>query len=103
MRVVEMKYLVFVLILIAILAGALWAHKPDIHVHIIAHRVSAGETLWSIAKSYCLNDDPRMAIYEIRKANNLLGPDGPILQPGQIIYVPVKKEGEQCLSRASAR
>ncbi len=46
--------------------------------------VNQGDTLWSIAESYCPNEDPRKVIYEIGQANHL----GEYLLPGEVLIVP---------------
>lgn len=55
-------------------------HKTDLVC------VSRGDTLWSIASTYCGDDDIRETIYKIRKLNNLKSGD---LSEGQSILVPV--------------
>lgn len=48
--------------------------------------VNKGDTLWSIAVKYNINnEDPRKLINEIKKINNL---ETIILQPGQMIKIP---------------
>jgi nucleoid-associated protein YgaU len=37
------------------------------------HRVHSGETLWGIAERAYPGDDPRVAVYRIREANDLPG------------------------------
>jgi LysM repeat protein len=49
--------------------------------------VQPGDTLWSIAHQY-IDGDPRELIYYIQEINNVT----PILQLGQELKIPVKKE-----------
>lgn len=50
--------------------------------------VNSGDTLWSIASTYCSDDqDVREYIYNIEKLNDVQNVD---IQPGQKIIVPVK-------------
>ncbi len=49
--------------------------------------VEKGETLWSIAQKYIVNEkmDPRSLISKIKKLNNL---DSPIIHPGDKLLIP---------------
>ncbi len=48
--------------------------------------IQKGDTLWSIVKSYQLNEiDPRKMISQIKRVNGL---KNAILQPGQTINIP---------------
>jgi len=53
-------------------------------------QVERGQTLWNIAKNYSgYEHDPRKLVYQIKKINNI---DNSILQPGQIIRIPVNNK-----------
>lgn len=47
--------------------------------------VQNGDTLWSLARNYFPNSDPRRAIFEIRKINSL---EDPTIYPGQVLEIP---------------
>lgn len=49
------------------------------------HVVQPGETLWSVATAYYAEQDPREAVWRIRRANGL---DAAALQPGQRLLLP---------------
>ena len=49
------------------------------------HTVNHGETLWSIARHYRPETDPRDVIYEMQEVNGIT----PLIHPGQTIWVPV--------------
>ena len=51
----------------------------------IRHTVNPGETLWSIARHYRPETDPRDVIYEMQEVNGIT----PLIHPGQTIWVPV--------------
>jgi hypothetical protein len=48
------------------------------------------ETLWDIARTYHPERDPREVIFYVRKINGLDDPQGPVLQVGQRVRVPVE-------------
>lgn len=53
----------------------------------ISIEIEAGDTLWQIASDYMPDDmDPRMAVHKLCQINSI---DAEMLQPGQIIKVPV--------------
>jgi LysM repeat protein len=49
--------------------------------------VAPGDTIWSIAKEHNTYSDIRKLVYDIRKLNNIT----PIIQPGQVLKVPVRR------------
>ena len=50
----------------------------------IEHVVSPGETLWSIAKHYRPDADPREIVWEIQQASDTTA----LIRPGQVLLVP---------------
>ena len=54
----------------------------------IEHVVLPGETLWSIAKTYHPDADPREIVWGIQKASGIT----PVIRPGQAIWVPMEVE-----------
>ncbi len=58
----------------------------------ITYTVSQGETLWTIAKKYKLNDqDIRDYIYKVEKINNM---DSAKIYEGQVLKILTYKEAE---------
>lgn len=55
-------------------------------VEVRAVTVQPGQTLWEIAAASGAAGDPRDTVYDIVQLNHL---DGPALQIGQTVYVPV--------------
>lgn len=50
----------------------------------VQHVVKPGDTLWSIARKYRPEQDPRKTVYQIKQANNL---DSATIRPGQVLRV----------------
>ena len=65
--------------------------QPRYCQYVIGHRVTAGETLWSIAQKYhdLQDKEIREFIFDIRKYN---GGISPIIQPGQLVEIPIQKK-----------
>ena len=74
-------------------AGRIWLsldqwHWPEETIDCVEYVVGNGDTLWGIVERYYPDSHTGEMVWAIRKANDLLGPGGPILQPGQVIYIP---------------
>ena len=68
----------------AVMIWALFAHDSGAGGPERSYRVSAGDTLWSIAvRSYA--DDPREGVWKLRERNHL---GGTTITPGQILRLP---------------
>ncbi len=50
------------------------------------YTVQGGDTLWSIAKTYRPDADPREIVWEIQQASDATA----LIRPGQVLLVPVK-------------
>lgn len=58
-------------------------------VTMYTHVVGAGDTLWSIARTYVRpGSDLREVVYFTRLVNRL---DSPVIYPGQTLMVPIKE------------
>ena len=73
--------------------GRIWLpldtwHWPEETIDCVSYMVGNGDTLWGIVSRYYPDAHTGEMVWAIRKANDLLGPGGPILQPGQVIYIP---------------
>ena len=65
---------------------ALMALQPKPEYEMIEVVIRPGDTLWSLARQYASDMDPREAVYIIRNANDGLDPGR--LQPGDVVLVP---------------
>lgn len=54
----------------------------------VEYVVGRDDTLWGIAERYYPDQDPRKMVWAISKASKLEGPDGPVIKPGQILWIP---------------
>jgi phage tail protein X len=61
-------------------------HEPTIDC--VEYTVGCGDTLWGIVSRYYPDAHTGEVVWAIRKVNELLGPGGPILQPGQVLWLP---------------
>ena len=73
--------------------GRIWLSLDDWHWHeetidCVSYTVGVGDTLWGIVERYYPGAHTGEMVWAIRKANDLLGPGGPILQPGQVLWIP---------------
>lgn len=95
-----MNRLLLMFVAVAVLAGVAVAHTSrerfgDEYLEFlrevsVEHVVMQKETLWDIARTYHPERDPREVIFYVRKINGLEGPQGPMLQVGQLVRVPVE-------------
>lgn len=76
-------------LLVGMAHPALWATSPGSAAGRVSapviHVVAPGETLWGLAERYAPQEDPRIYIYDLQKANNL--GNGP-LYPGETLELP---------------
>lgn len=61
-------------------------HEPTIDC--VSYTVGVGDTLWGIVERYYPGAHTGEMVWAIRKVNDLLGPGGPMLQPGQVLWIP---------------
>lgn len=95
-----MNRLLVIFLAVAVLAGVAVAHTSreksgDVYLEFlrevsVEHVVMPKETLWQIARNYHPERDPREVIFYVRKINGLEDPQGPMLQVGQRVRVPVE-------------
>jgi nucleoid-associated protein YgaU len=57
-------------------------------VECTSYVVQPGDTLWGIANKHYPGEITEKTVWTLREVNDLLGPGGPILQPGQEIWIP---------------
>jgi len=74
-------------------AGRIWLsldqwHWPEETIDCVSYTVGVGDTLWGIVERYYPDAHTGEMVWAIRSANDLLGPGGPILQPGQVLWIP---------------
>ena len=74
-------------------AGRIWLsldqwHWPEETIDCVEYVVGNGDTLWGIVERYYPDSHTGEMVWAIRSANDLLGPGGPILQPGQVLWIP---------------
>jgi LysM repeat protein len=75
---------IVVVLVVAVLVWAVLARDTGAGPTPRAHRVEAGETLWSIAVAR-YGGDPRAGVWKLQQANGL---DGSTIVPGQRLRVP---------------
>jgi phage tail protein X len=63
-------------------------HWPEETIDCVSYLVGQGDTLWSIAERYYPDAHTGEMVWAIRKASDLLDPGGPVLQPGQRLWIP---------------
>jgi nucleoid-associated protein YgaU len=76
---------IFLVAFVAFLIWAVAVHPSEGARSADVHVVRTGDTLWSIATAHYAGDDPREAVWRIRRANGL---DAAALQPGQRLLLP---------------
>lgn len=75
--------------ILLLLASSVGANTADAQTG--EHRVVAGETLWEIAGVYTPDGESvRRTVSEIRRLSSL---DGNVIQPGQVLTVPLGEVG----------
>lgn len=57
-------------------------------VECTSYVVQPGDTLWGIARRHYPDEITEKTVWTLREVNDLLGPGGPVLQPGQEIWIP---------------
>jgi len=63
-------------------------HWHEETIDCVSYTVGQGDTLWSIANRYYPDEHTGEMVWAIRKVNELLDLGGPILQPGQVLWIP---------------
>ncbi len=61
---------------------------PGECVECIEYVVGMGDTLWSIAGRYYPERRTDEVVWAIRRANGLEGREGPLIRPGQKLWIP---------------
>ncbi|MCB2224017.1 MAG: LysM peptidoglycan-binding domain-containing protein [Actinobacteria bacterium] len=77
--------------MVLLLANAVGARSPEVAVAAATEHgtylVVGGDTLWDIAAAHTTpGEDVRRVVYEIQRLNDL---DGSVIQPGQVLQVPL--------------
>jgi len=54
----------------------------------VSYTVGVGDTLWGIVSRYYPDAHTGEMVWAIRSANDLCGADGPMLRPGQVLWIP---------------
>ena len=73
--------------------GRIWLSLDDWHWHeetidCVSYTVGFGDTLWGIVERYYPDAHAGEMVWAIRSANDLCGADGPMLRPGQVLWIP---------------
>jgi len=73
--------------------GGIWLpldtwHWPEETIDCVSYMVGNGDTLWGIVSRYYPDAHTGEMVWAIRKVNELLDLGGPILQPGQELWIP---------------
>lgn len=63
-------------------------HWPEETIDCIGYIVGQGDTLWGIVERYYPDAHTGEMVWAIRVANELEGPNGPILRVGQALWIP---------------
>lgn len=63
-------------------------HWPGEFVECVEYTVGVGDTLWAIAGRYYPDRHTDEVVWAIRQANDLQGPQGPLIRPGQRLWIP---------------
>ena len=74
-------------------AGRIWLsldqwHWPEETIDCVEYVVGNGDTLWGIVERYYPDAHTGEMVWAIRSANDLCGADGPMLRPGQVLWIP---------------
>lgn len=65
-----------------------WRWTGAEHVECVEYTVGMGDTLWSIAGRYFPERRTDEVVWLIREVNGLTGLEGPVLRPGQALWIP---------------
>ncbi len=73
--------------------GGIWLPLDTWHWHeetidCVSYTVGVGDTLWGIVSRYYPDTHTGEMVWAIRSANGLCGADGPVLRPGQVLWIP---------------
>ena len=76
--------------------GGIWLpldtwHWPEETIDCVSYTVGVGDTLWGIVERYYPDAHTGEMVWAIRSANDLCGADGPMLRPGQVLWIPDPK------------
>ena len=63
-------------------------HWPEETIDCVSYMVGNGDTLWGIVSRYYPDAHTGEMVWAIRSANDLCGADGPMLRPGQVLWIP---------------
>ncbi len=86
-KVIKSRNILIIVILLTIILISVvitsYSNKAVVYKEI---KIQKGQTLWNIAAKYSTNKDPRKLIYQMKKINGI---EDSIIQPGEVIKVPV--------------
>ena len=63
-------------------------HWHEETIDCVSYMVGQGDTLWGIVERYYPDAHTGEMVWAIRSANDLCGADGPVLRPGQVLWIP---------------
>ena len=85
----KLSTVIMAILLLVLICAAIDANIPasaNSEQIFIEHVVSPGDTLWTIAKTYRPDADPREIVWEIQQASDTTA----LIRPGQVLRVPVR-------------
>lgn len=57
-------------------------------IECVEYTVGMNDSLWAIAARYYPDEPIDKVVWAIREVNGLTGPTGPVIQPGQKLWIP---------------